>query len=425
MYCKNCGTENDDNMNFCVNCGTDIGTNETNLSDNSVSETAQNTVTNAQPHKLSKKTKGIILIIAIILILVATAYKICGGLMSPERLVTKYINAQAESNYSELYGMLDMPDSEFTTKNQFIDTLERSSKEIGNVTNITVTEASATDLSKISKYYFTKAYDKAYRVTYNLRDGNQEQKTVFLSVQKGMLFDEYKVMPIEYLIEEYKIFAPAYADVSFDGISLGDTYNAKTDDNTDQHYYLLNNILLGKHNVTATAPFIENADIEVDVNKNGSVDCLESLVIKQEIKNQMRKTAEDTLKVIFDAAAAKKDFSEVASQLKIDSDKSDTFEQGYKSFLNISWSGFNNDVVTYDRLELSNIEPSTDVSYGIYSSPNKPLSYMIQFKVISEVSPTQGNILFGERKKETGRFLYIYFTYENNELEICDIGHII
>lgn len=425
MYCKNCGTENDDNMKFCVNCGAEMGT-DTTLSDKPVREIEQGTTANVQPHKLSKKTKGIILIIAVILILVATAYKICGGLMSPERVVTKYINVQADGNYSELYGMLDMPDSEFTTKSQFVDTLERSAEEAEKVSvkNINVIEANALDLSNTSKYYFTKVYDKAYRVTYDLQNGKQEQKTVFLSKQKGIFFGKYKILPTEYLIEEYKIFAPAYADVAFDGISLGDTYNSKTEDNTDQHCYLLNNILSGKHNVTATAPFIENADIEVDVNKNGSVDCLEDLVIKQEIKDQMQKTAEDTLKVIFDAAVAKKDFSEVAPQLKIASDKIDAVEQGYKSFLNISWSGFDNDVVAYDRLELSNIEPATDVSYDIYSSPNKPLSYMVQFKVISEVSPTQGNILFGERKKETGRFLYIYFTYENNELQICDIGHI-
>lgn len=419
MYCKNCGAENEDSMRFCVSCGMEISADDMDVSDKSMSETAQKTI----PHKMSKKTKCVILIIAVILLLIAVIYKICGGLMSPERLVTKYINAQAAGKYSELYEMLDMPDGEFTVKSQFIDTLERSSDEMGNVTNITVTEASATDLSNTSKYYFTKAYDKAYRVTYNLQDDKQEQKTVFLSMQKGMLFDKYKIMPTEYLTEKYEIYAPSYTEVSFDNIKLGDTYNSTTGDNTSKQCYLLNNIFLGKHNVTVTAPFIENTDIEVDVNKSKSVDCLNSLVIKQEIKDKMQQTAEDTLKVIFDAAAAKKDFSEVASQLKINSEQMDKVEKGYTAFSNISWSGFNSGTITYDRLELTNIEPEEESSYSLSSSLDAPLSYIVKYKVTSDVSPTQGYILFGDKHKEEIHSICIDFSCKDNDLSICGINN--
>lgn len=418
MYCKNCGAENEDSMKFCVNCGMEISSNDTDLPDKSISETTQNTVTNTVPHKMSKKTKCIVIIIAVILLLIAVVYKICSGLMSPERLVTKYINAQAAGNYSELYGMLDIPDGEFTTKSQFVDTLERSAEDAEQVSvkNINVTEASATDLSNTSKYYFTKAYDKAYRVTYS----NQEQKTVFLSMQKGMLFDKYKVLPTEYLIEYYTVCMPPYANAAFDGIQLSDS-NTKKRTVNNKTEYKLNNLFNGKHNITVSAPFAEETDVTAEADlSDDKIDCNNYLKVRQDVKEEMQKLAEEALKTVYDATTANKDFSEIVSQLKIASGQEKVVENGYKRFAD----RFNNTSYTHANLTFKGIKPPTEDSRGITDNLDAPLRYSVKFEVSYDIVEKSGFIYIGEHHQEDTQSLSVDFSYENNELKIYAINDV-
>lgn len=422
MYCKNCGTENDDATKFCVNCGAQMD-----KTAGTAMERKNSAASGAEYPKLSKRTKSIILIIVIVLGLAAVFYKIGSGLMSPERMVSKYINAQAEGSYGELYGMLDMPDGEFTSKNQFVDTLERSSEgtEKGNIGNITVTEASATDLSNISKYHLDRVYDKAYRVTYDLQGGGQEQKLVFLSMQKGILFDKYKIMPAEYLAREYTVYAPPYITVAFDNTELDGSYEYTAAQNRyyeDEKCYKLNNVFSGEHVITLSAPFADDTEISAEVAEDSYIECSGRLKIRQEIKDEMQKIAEDTLKIVFDAAVAEKDFWEIVSQLKIAEGQDDMVKEGYEAFSNRSWSGYDNDTVIYNKLEFAGIKPSTSESYRMQNNVDAPLSYEAGFSVVCDVTAAQGYILIGNRHTEKTLTFNVEFSYENDELSIYSIG---
>lgn len=434
MYCRFCGAENDDAMKYCVNCGKELNADNADLSDAPTSATKQSTAADAPPKKLSKKTKVIMLIIAVVAVLAVAAYRILGWLMSPEYVVSQYIKAQSEENYSALYSMLDMPDSDFTTKEQFVDVLEKSSNdgEKESVSKITVTEVDSSEYSTLSRCYSDMTFDKAYQAKYVTQNGDTKNNTVLLSSEKLLFFEKYKVAPAEYLTKKYEVSAPLYAKVKFDGIELGDKYiddeTSHDGDASRQNWYLLKNVLLGKHNITITAPFIQTAEIKVDVNASDSFDCadelnIKQLKIKQSVKDEMQKTAEETLRVIFDGAAKKKDFSQIESNLKIASGKNADVKEGYENFSDTEWSGFRNETITYKKLELSEIEPASDDAFRLNRRDDMPLSYMIRFKVVCDVTENQGYILWGDTHNESTHEIYIQFTYENDEAKVCGISN--
>ena len=159
MFCPNCGTSNDEGALFCANCGTrlefePVVTEGSAASDNNavpqpqapqINEQVQPQVQTAQvnvqpqvtpmyeqpqngamgnsakkPFKLSKKI--IIIGVAAVAVIAAVIVFICVGnsLTNYKKTAGSYVKAVEECDWAKAYSLVQIPDSEFLTKNAFI-----------------------------------------------------------------------------------------------------------------------------------------------------------------------------------------------------------------------------------------------------------------------------------------------------------------
>ena len=424
MYCTACGAKNDDDMKFCVNCGKELNADSTDLFDAPTSTKAQSEAAAPPPKKLSKKAKVAMIVIAAVLVLGFSAYKTVSWFMSPEYAVSQYVKAQSEGNYSALYDMLDMPDGEFTKKEQFVEIHEKSSSKDkkGTISNITITEADSEDYSVFARCYSDVDFNIAYRVDYIAQKGEKEHTTVLLTSEDWLFFKNYKVAPAEYVTRKYEVCVPSYAKATFDGVELGDKYiDAEASNNGNQ--YSLENVLLGEHTVTVTGPLIDTAEIKLNITGSDSFDCSGKLKIKQSIKDEMQKTAEDSVKVIIEGIDKKKEFSEIESQLKIASGQSNQVKKWYDDFSETDWSNYWSQNVKYDKIELSNTEPASENAFKISESSKSQLTYGITFDVACDYTYVFFGDLENKSHNDSTYTVGVEYVYENDEIKIYNINN--
>ena len=186
MFCPNCGTSNDEGALFCANCGTrlefeSVVTEESAASDNNavpqqpevqtqaqvdvqpqvtqINEQVQPQVQTAQvdvqpqvtpmyeqpqngtmgnsakkPFKLSKKI--VIIGVAAVAVIAAVIVFICVGnsLTNYKKTAGSYVKAVEECDWAKAYSLVQIPDSEFLTKNAFITAhSEATGSAVGNM----------------------------------------------------------------------------------------------------------------------------------------------------------------------------------------------------------------------------------------------------------------------------------------------------
>ena len=151
MFCGECGTKNSGTSQFCENCGAKLaGAPEQQVNPSQGEENVNNVQTNnmqnqmpntqvmaTQPAKpMSKQTKLILTIIAVIAVLFGGAYYYLGTLVTPEKVAEDYFNALVEVDAKKIYKFLQVEQTDFTTEKMFEkvikNTTDKSSKmEIG------------------------------------------------------------------------------------------------------------------------------------------------------------------------------------------------------------------------------------------------------------------------------------------------------
>lgn len=359
MFCPNCGTKNDDDAVFCGNCGARIiEENPGPAQSSGVSlskETAQSTpdvqgttgepeANGTQPQaaqgaynaqgmpnmqsqyqqngmpnqprqagtfKLSKKV--ITLIAAAVAVIVAAVVFVNVGKSATDykKLAIKYVKAVEEGDWDKAYSLMNLPESEFLTKEAFIKANEED-------TTVEIINIAARDLTDVTSLVDSDENlgSKSVVVTYSYAGSSSNVKYVYLDKMnsKAMLFfDKYKVSSDGVVAFDSVIKVPAGSKLYINGTEVSESYKSSNNSTEKIDYYIIPFLFQGDNTIKVTSEYAE--DIEEVVNFYGTGDIYSvsssNMVYKNDMIEAAKTQASQDLEKIAAAAVAQKKFSEV------------------------------------------------------------------------------------------------------------------
>ena len=426
MFCKNCGKESADGIQFCASCGYD-------LSKTLPQENTATTTTAVKP--VQKRTIKVPLIIGcVIFVALFSLYQIGVNATKPETIVKNHMTAYISGDYNSVYDSLELSNDGFTSKEQFLLSIADVNSTIDNkITSISIVPAAAADM-RDTEPLEGSMIDVAYKVVYTTRVNPSPTTEIVMLTKKGkslLLFDSYKVEPSKFVVQNYSFSVPVGVKVYFDEIELGDTFlsDIKTQKNDNdkenpvqENVYTIPSAFFGEHTITAQSNFIEDYETQVYA-KNGKTESISGLAVKAELLPQMHQMAEKTLKTFFDGMAASSSFADISSQINFVPTQKDEISKAYDSFKQRDWSGFDSRTVTYTNISIASINAVDDErnNGNLTRRTKSPLSYQLGFNVSCDVEPKAGYILLGARHSERYFNMYIEFAFENGELKIYSV----
>lgn len=461
MFCQNCGTKNNDTSIFCENCGARLekpvqqapqveqvqeqpvesvqeqpvesvqeqpvervqeqpveSVQEQPMQEQptqqapTYQQTVQGQPTQQEPvyqqpmqqvkpkKKVSKSAIVIAVEVVALLALIVAAFKIGENAFSAEKVAEKFFVEVANQNYKEAYKILDIDESEFINEENF--------------KNASCNMA----LDKVSKYEVRKSSDdddeKTVKIKYKGKSGTD---TYVINVEKKdgkkfLLFDNWEVNADSMIAKDFTLYVPNGAKVTVDGIELGDKYVESED--TYGQTYVIPKIFAGEHQVVVSQEGMQEVRKIVDTD-DGSF-YVDQMSPGEEVLAEITDIATEDFKLIFEAAAERKDFSEIKSLLSSDEDYLEALEDDYDNLVQQFETG---GYETINKVQFSNIKTETDEGY--LTSADYGVEVYITFDYYIEYTDSW----FDEISHETydgDTYAYFEFVCEDGEWVLADMS---
>lgn len=302
MFCKKCNKKGKKGEIYCNECGSKLKKER-------------------QEFKISKKTKYVILISTIIILLLFLAYNVTSYLLSPKMIAKTYFESLISNDNDRIYSYIDY-ESDFVSKEILEEKREKLKVEDYEITNIKVGENN----SIVSiEYESNEEYNKAYVSL----DRNKN---------KYLIFDEYEVES-GLIVQNITFKVPSGSTITIDDKEI-DKYKTNSK-NEYFDYYVIPYMIKGNYEIKTSLNGINVTD-EIEVNSNQTYS-INNVELDDELETNLKQTALNKLALIYNSALADKIFDEIKSNFKIDSYKE--LEDTYRSIkrgLNASYIKVNN-----------------------------------------------------------------------------------
>lgn len=462
MFCPNCGTSNDEGALFCANCGTrlefePVVTEGSAASDDNavpqqpevqtaqvdvqpqvtqINEQVQPQVQTAQvdvqpqvtpmyeqpqngamgnsakkPFKLSKKI--VIIGVAAVAVIAAVIVFICVGnsLTNYKKTAGSYVKAVEECDWAKAYSLVQIPDSEFLTKNAFITAhSEATGSAVGNM--------------RVIDSFSSKGRlpgNKAVSVIYTTATGADSQDLLLTVTDKHymLFFKKYKVSTEDTVVSDCTINVPKGLTLFINDVLVGDQYKSKdSGKNSSYDVYKIPYLFNGTTILKATSEFTEDYTKEIYPSYDEYTTSISSYDIKfaEDKINGLKDQAKKDLTEFFDAAQKKSDFSTVSDKFTSDMQSSakstyngyvDTFKSTYKQISNFKITTLNPSMSdTTFRVDSNDGCPTIKVGYKI--------SYSYTYKYSSDTKSHERN--------DSKSSAYVYYKYADGQWKISSMG---
>ena len=464
MFCPNCGTSNDESALFCANCGTrlelePVVTEKSAASDNNavtqqievqtqaqqpaeqpqapqINEQVQPQVQTAQvnvqpqvtpmyeqpqngvigdsakkPFKLSKKI--VIIGAAAAVVIAAVIVFICVGnsLTNYKKTAGSYVKAVEECDWAKAYSLVQIPDSEFLTKNAFITAhSEATGSAVGNM--------------RVIDSFSSKGRlpgNKAVSVIYTTATGADSQDLLLTVTDKHymLFFKKYKVSTEDAVVSDCTINVPKGLTLFINDVLVGEQYKSKdSGKNSSYDVYKIPYLFNGTTILKATSEFTEDYTKEIYPSYDEYTTSISSYDAKfaEDKINGLKDKAKKDVTEFFDAAQKKNDFSTVSDKFTTDMQSSakstyngyvDTFKSTYKQISNFKITTFNpsmSDIAF--RVDSNDGCPTIKVGYKI--------SYSYTYKYSSDTKSHERN--------DSKSSAYVYYKYVDGQWKISSMG---
>ena len=305
MFCPNCGTKNDDDAVFCENCGTRI------MEESQVPPVPSVPPQQPVAFKLSKNVIGLIAAVAAVIVAVIVFVSVGKSVTDYKKLAVKYVKAVEEGNWDKAYSLMNLPESEFLTKEAYIKVNEE--KSVATVMNIT-----AQDVSALKEKYDVNAAlgSKVVAVTYACPGASSKSKYVNLDKMdsKTMLFfDRYKVSSHGSVAFDSVVKVPSGSKLYINGTEVNRSYMSDNKSTEKIDYYVIPFLFQGDNEIKVVSEYAE--DIEEVVNFYGTGDIYSvsssQLTYKSDMIEAAKNQAKQDLEKIVPAAVEQKKFSDI------------------------------------------------------------------------------------------------------------------
>lgn len=440
MFCPNCGTSNDEGALFCANCGTRlefepvVTEGSAASDDNAVPQQpeVQTAQVNVQPQvtpmyeqpqngtmgnsakKPFKLSKKIVIIGAVVVAVIAAVIVfICVGnsLTNYKKTAGSYVKAVEECDWAKAYSLVQIPDSEFLTKNAFITAhSEATGSAVGNM--------------RVIDSFSSKGRlpgNKAVSVIYTTATGADSQDLLLTVTDKHymLFFKKYKVSTEDTVVSDCTINVPKGLTLFINDVLVGDQYKSKdSGKNSSYDVYKIPYLFNGTTILKATSEFTEDYTKEIYPSYDEYTTSISSYDIKfaEDKINGLKDQAKKDVTEFFDAAQKKNDFSTVSDKFTTDMQSSakstyngyvDTFKSTYKQISNFKITTLNPSMSdTTFRVDSNDGCPTIKVGYKI--------SYSYTYKYSSDTKSHERN--------DSKSSAYVYYKYADGQWKISSMG---
>lgn len=319
MFCQECGAKNEDSSLFCESCGVKLERNGINRS----VQAGQNEISQLKPtvnnKPMSKKSKVILCAIAALLIVVSGSYHMLKTHYSSEKAAKLYFLNVMEGKWAEVYDWIDLPQSEYLSKDKFLEIYGEQDGVPYNSYKIESTKKnSLSNVVKISYRAKGDFEDQIMEVTLN------KQK------KKGLLiFNTWKVEPSEYLVENYSIRVPKNTEVTFGGVKLDSTRITQSDDYGTE--YTLPQIFKGEYEVKVTQQNMKDVIEKIMTQDYGF--SLDEMVLDEKVEEALVAKSQEFIQQIYKAGIDKAEFGTVAGYFSKEDKVLSAASERYKDFI--------------------------------------------------------------------------------------------
>ena len=480
MFCPNCGAKNDDTSLFCEACGTSLAeaakeiAESRNQMENTVNdapvqpevqpqeaeavqpeaavndapvqsevqqqeaeavqpEAAVNDVPvqpevqpqaaqQVQPQAVPKKKFKIpawVFIVsgaAVAVIIAAVAFVMIGISGSDyKKTVKAYVTAMQSGDYEKAYGYLGTQNSEFLTKEAFVKAHENDEK--GKITNIVINDSYQT---------VPNAVTKRVDVNYVLESGEigYTSVTVQKAPEKHMLFfNKYDINTEGIVVNDASITVPKGFELSVNDSKLGEGYISKDNSSSSTDTYKLPKIFAGEMKIDVKYADIVSHSETVEVysgSHNSSIANVgrSKLEISEAAQNTLKEKAKADVKTLMQAAADKKNFSEISSMCS--TNKKDAVQRDYENGILYDLHSSYRDTTS---LTVSNVE--SNIKSTAYSSdydtalPN--VKVYVSYDLAGQYNTSYSDTLYEGYLNVKGLSYSISYIYEDGQWKISDI----
>ncbi len=395
MYCGECGTKNNLDDLYCKECGSKL---ESNLKSKKVKE----------KKPISKSTKVLIGVIAIIIALIVGFMITFSILTSPKKIANDYIKAYVSQDANKLYNYLKLDgDKTFVSKKIFTDIMK--DQKDSNIDNYTITGVE----------YSSSKLKATVNFKYTLKDSHTEKSGyIVLTKQKSkkfLFFDNWQIdenLSVT-VVNNYTIKVLKDAKISFGGVKLTEKYLDKKESSSKYDVYVLPQVFAFKTVIKATLKNgfeIEDAVTSSSYYSIYTVNIDENSLSSKE-KKKIVTLAKSSLNNIYSSAIANKPFSEIKSSFENKNVDITSLEKDYNDFLQKLSNSFStltsfsiDDISIYDiDMEDENMQVELKVNYD----------YEIKYKDFSDQEKTKKNSDYD--------YMTITLTYDNGNFYLVGL----
>lgn len=390
MYCGECGTKNEKGDLFCANCGAKL----------EIAEPVKKEKNNSIPRKpISKKTKIMVGIIAVVAIVFIAGFSILSNLTSPKTVAKNYVDAIVKKDASKLYNYLELDgDKTFTSKKIFSELMKDSNESI-DIENYKITDVN----------YGTGKLTATVTITYTSKNSSAE-KTLRVPLtkeknKKWLIFDDWKIANSEIsgmIVEDFEITVPKDSIVTYSGIKVDKKYLDSKESTNSLDVYVLKQVFATATKIIVTLP--SGYEIEEEITpsfyKTSYTAKLSLSTISKEEQEKIAETVKKDLVAIYTNAIASKAFNEVKGNFTIAQGKEDQIEKLYNEFVTDLKDAYN--VLT--AIDFTNITLS---SISLDDDGYLEVRFKANYKYTVKYTDYSGE----EKTKDSSSYSYMTITY--------------
>lgn len=391
MFCGECGTKNEKSALFCEKCGSKL----------EVEETVTKEVVPRKP--MSKKTKIIISVVAVVLVVLIGVYMYVGSLITPEKIALKYFKAYANNDAKTLFSTINLEESKFVSEKLLKESIKDNEK------------------IKLANYSVKKEDEKedalstSVTITY-VEEGSSKEKTKNIKLTKNkkkkwLFFDNWTVDSSELVAKDYVITVPKDTTIEINGNSVSDKYR---EDSYSSYYdsYKIPSILRGKYDLTVNYDSGIKLVGELKINSNFGSYRTSGLKLEEKTSKKLEKEIKEKLELLYKSAMEDKSFDDIK----------ESFNEDIRSDIESTYSDLKSNANSeYNKLKEINIDDieitSVSVDEELKLTVKMKYSYKLEYKYSDETKE-----YIGKNKIDS---LYVNYTFDKKDYVMSDISSIL
>ena len=306
-------------------------------------------------------------------IMIAVFFNVGQNTFGYENVAKNYFKSIADCDWDQVYNELELKESAFINKDAFLEMRKEDDKI--SYSKIKVESVSDKNTAHVNITYYEKGSDYA--------SGELQVKLTRQPKKSFLFFDNWKVSPDNYVVNDFTIYAPQGADVYLDNQVIPDKYITKKSSTPDSDCYQIPQMFAGTHTSFISLDGFTGPETPVYAQYDYDYLSLEydSLSVTSKQQEEILNTAYSILQKELAAGVAGNDFSTIEDLFADDSvaDAKDSYNSYFLD--NFTASGSRSAV---KKLSLNNVTGSFSdfrISSGtIYAEVILSYDYTVDYR---------------------------------------------